>query len=218
MEQCQVLKPFDIVTLQRLESMPLSRAHGRLLLMGGLGYTFDAADAAVLAFILPPVAALFHLSNGQIGLLGSANMIGYLFGSFFAGILGDRFGRKKVMMYALALYSASSLLGAASPNFPFLFGARAVAGVGTGAEGAIIAPFLAEFVQSRYRGYFLGSLAGFFSFGYVLAALVGYLVVPASLQGWRIIQVLTALPIVMLLWWRRALPESPRWLIEQGRS
>src|SRR5262249_44155216 len=88
----------------------------------------------------------------------------------------------------------------------------------TGAESAIVAPFLAEFIQSRYRGRFLGSLSGFFSFGFVLAAILGYVVVPASEAGWRVVQVLTALPIVMLLWWRRALPESPRWLMQKGRS
>jgi putative MFS transporter len=207
----------EVDTLARLERLPLSWVHGRLLLMGGLGYTFDAANNAILAFILPSVAALFGLGNTQTGLLGSSVLIGYLFGAFSAGALGDLIGRRKVMMYALALYCAGSLLGAGAQSFGFLFCARIIAGLGTGAEAAIVAPFLAEFIQSRYRGRYIGSLSGFFSFGFVLAALLGYAVVPRSQEGWRIVQVLTALPIVMLLWWRRALPESPRWLIQQGR-
>src|SRR6185436_13210713 len=81
-----------------------------------------------------------------------------------------------------------------------------------------IAPFLSEFVQKQHRGRFIGSLSGFFSFGFVFAALLGYFVIRASSDGWRIVQVISALPIVMLLWWRRSLPESPRWLIERGRS
>jgi putative MFS transporter len=93
-----------------------------------------------------------------------------------------------------------------------------VASFGTGAESAIIAPFLAEFVQRKYRGRFVGSLSGFFSFGFVSAALLGYFVVPASPDGWRIVQVVSACPILMLLWWRRSLPESPRWLMDRGRS
>jgi putative MFS transporter len=212
------LTPGEIDTLRRLERLPMSWVQGRLLLMGGLGYTFDAANNAVLAFILPSAAALFGLGNTQTGLLGSSILIGYLFGAFFAGTLGDLIGRKKVMMYALALYCAGSLLGAFSPSFEFLFCTRVISGLGTGAESAIVAPFLAEFIQSRYRGRYLGSLSGFFSFGFVLAALLGYAVVPASKAGWRIVQILTALPIVLLLWWRRALPESPRWLLQQGRS
>jgi putative MFS transporter len=103
-------------------------------------------------------------------------------------------------------------------NWEFLFCSRVVAGVGIGAESAIIAPFLSEFVQSKFRGHFIGSLAGFFSFGFVFAALLGYFVVPSSSEGWRIVQIIAALPIVMLLWWRRSLPESPRWLMQRGRS
>src|SRR5262249_1724525 len=155
----------EMDTLRRLERLPMSWVQGRLLLMGGLGYTFDAASSAVLAFILPPVTALFGLSNGQTGLLGSSLLIGYLFGAFFAGPMVDLIGRKKVMMYALALYCIGSLLGSCAPTFRFLFGARLIAGVGTGAESAIVAPFLAEFIQSKYRGRYIGSLSGFFSFG-----------------------------------------------------
>jgi putative MFS transporter len=93
-----------------------------------------------------------------------------------------------------------------------------VAGFGAGAESAIIAPYLSEFVARRYRGTFTGALAGFFSFGFVAAALLGYFIVPAHPQGWRIVIFITALPVVLLLWWRRALPESPRWLESQGRA
>ena len=70
----------------------------------------------------------------------------------------------------------------------------------------------------RYRGSFTGALAGFFSFGFVAAALLGYFIVPAYENGWRIVLVITAVPVVMLLWWRRALPESPRWLESRGRE
>ena len=214
----QALTATEMDTLRRLERLPISWVQGRLLLMGGLGYTFDAANNAVLAFILPSVAALFGLSNTQTGLLGSSILIGYLFGAFFAGTLGDLIGRKKVMMYAPALYCIGGILGACSQTFGFLFCTRVIVGFGTGAESAIVAPFLAEFIQSKYRGRYLGSLSGFFAFGFVLAALLGYAVVPATKTGWRIVQVLTALPTVMLLWWRRTMPESPRWLIQQGRS
>ncbi len=204
--------------LRRLERLPMSWVQGRLLVQGGLGYTFDAADGAIVAFLLPPVATAFQLQNAQLGLLGSALLIGYLFGAFCAGTLGDLIGRKRIMLYALAVYSIASLIAAFSPSWEFLFVFRVLAGFGTGAESAIIAPFLSEFIASKYRGRYVGSLSGFFSFGFVLAALLGYFVVTASPIGWRIVQVLTALPIALLLWWRRSIPESPRWLIKQGRT
>ncbi|AUC97900.1 MFS transporter [Bradyrhizobium sp. SK17] len=202
----------------RIERLPFARFHVHLLLMGGLGYLFDAMDAAVLAFILPVLRTAWSLTNVETGVLGSSTFVGYLFGALLAGTLGDLIGRRAVMMSALALYCAASLVSAAVDSWPAFFAARVVAGMGTGAESAIIAPYLAEFVARRYRGAFTGALAGFFSFGFVAAALLGYFIVPAYENGWRIVLVITAVPVVMLLWWRRSLPESPRWLESRGRE
>lgn len=206
-----------MTVLQRIERLPMSRPQWRLLFQGGLGYTFDGMDAALIAFILPSATAVFHLTSGQTGLLGSSVLIGYLFGALLAGILGDLIGRKTVMIWALGIYAAASLVAAISPSWGFLFASRVVAGFGTGAESAIIAPFLSEFVPGSYRGRYIGSLAGFFSFGFVLAALLGYFIVPNVPAGWRVVQVISALPIVLVLWWRRSVPESPRWLLEHDR-
>jgi putative MFS transporter len=218
MNQSLELSEADLNILRRIERLPFGRFQWRMLWMGGLGYTFDAMDGAMIAFVLPAVAALWGLTDKQTGLLGSSAMIGYLFGAFFAGALADLIGRRTVMMYGLAIYCIATLIAAFSSSWQVLFAWRVVASVGTGAESAIIAPFLAEFVQKQHRGRFVGSLSGFFSFGFVFAALLGYFVIPASRDGWRIVQVMSALPIVMLLWWRRSLPESPRWLIERGRT
>src|SRR2546427_12562796 len=155
------------------------------------------------AFILRVGSALWGLTNQRTVILGSSLMIGYLFGAFFAGTLGDLIGRRTVMMYALAIYCVGTLVAAFAQSWQFLFTWRVIASFGTGAESAIVAPFLAEFVQRKYRGRFVGSLSGFFSFGFVFAALLGYFIVPRWLQGWRIIQILGALPILMLLWWPR---------------
>ncbi|MFI6740069.1 MFS transporter [Nonomuraea sp. NPDC050451] len=203
--------------LARLDRLPLSRPHYLLLLIGGLGYTFDGMDSAVVAFLLPSAQDAWGLSNGQLGFIGSATPFGFLFGATVAGLLGDRIGRKKVMMYALAFYAVFSVVAAFAPNYEVFLASRVLAGAGAGAESAIIAPFLSEFVPAKRRGWFIGALAGFFSFGFVMAALIGRFVVPTMDDGWRIAQVITALPIVMLLWWRRSLPESPRFLLQNGR-
>jgi putative MFS transporter len=208
----------DLTTLKRLERLPFGRPHMRLLFMGGLGYTFDGMDASLIAFILAPVMKLWGLTNAQVGVVGSSVLVGYLVGAFLAGTMGDLIGRRKVMMYALFIYTFATLFAAFSPNWHFLFWSRMVAGLGVGAESAIISPYLSEFVAGKYRGRFLGSLQGFMALGYVFAALIGWSVIPASPNGWRIAQIIAFMPIVMLLWWRRALPESPRWLMQQGRS
>ncbi|ELS51081.1 MFS transporter [Streptomyces viridochromogenes] len=203
--------------IARLERLPMSRTHRRLLIIGGLGYTFDGADAAIIAFILPVVAQQWDLSAGQISLLASALLIGFLFGALTAGTLGDKLGRKKVMLGSLIVYTSMTLVAAFAPNFWVLFAFRVLAGAGIGAESAIIAPYLSEFVPGRYRGRFIGAVAGFFSFGYVLSALIGRYVISPFEDGWRYAQIILALPILAVIWWRRSMPESPRYLLSKGR-
>ncbi len=147
----------------RLDRLPLSRPHYLLLLIGGLGYTFDGMDSAIVAFLMPSVKSVFGLGSAQLGLVASAAPFGFLFGAALAGYLGDRIGRKRVMMIALAIYAIASLIAALSWNFEVFLVARVIAGAGAGAESAIIAPYLSEFVPSHKRGWFVGALAGFFS-------------------------------------------------------
>jgi putative MFS transporter len=203
--------------IARLERLPLSRIHRKLLLIGGLGYTFDGADAAIIAFILPVVARQWALSAGQVSLLASALLIGFLFGALTAGTLGDQWGRKKVMLGSLVVYTGMTLIAAFSPDYWVMFTFRVLAGAGIGAESAIIAPYLSEFVPGRYRGRFIGAVAGFFSFGYVLSALIGRYVISPFDDGWRYAQLILAVPILVVIWWRRSMPESPRYLLAKGR-
>jgi putative MFS transporter len=201
----------------RLERLPISGFHRKLLLIGGLGYMFDGLDSSSLAFLLPVVSKLWHLTSAQSGLVASSTYIGYFFGAFLSGVLADVIGRRRIMMSALAIYCAASLASATANDWHTFFALRIVAGFGSGAETVVIAPFLAEFVPRRYRGIFCGALVGFMSFGYLGSAILGFSVVRNFADGWRYLAVATSLPVVMLLWWRRTLPESPRWLESQGR-
>ncbi|MFF9352431.1 MFS transporter [Streptomyces sp. NPDC014734] len=203
--------------LARIERIPVSRPHYRLAAMGGLGIAFDGMDGSLVSYLLPSVTPLWHLEGWQTGLLGSSLLIGVMIGALGAGLVADRFGRRRLMMYALALYSTATAVAAFAPSWEFFFVARIVAGIGVGAEAAVIPAYVAEFVPGRVRGVFVGSVSGFFSLGYLAAALLGVSLVSGVDHGWRIAQLVTAAPVLMLLWWRRTLPESPRWLIQQGR-
>ncbi|OZI68650.1 MFS transporter [Bordetella genomosp. 1] len=203
---------------ERLERLPFSRFHFKLLMIGGLGLAFEALDAGIIAFIIPSLRTQWGLSTGEIGWIASSTYVGFLIGALFSGILGDRYGRKKVMMYALMLFCVATFINAFARNYHEFYILRMIAGIGMGAEGAIIAPYLAEFVSSKYRGRFTGALAGFFSFGFVLSALLGYFIVPMSDQGWRYIMIIASVPVIFLLWWRKSLFESPRWLEHTGQT
>ncbi|HAI51146.1 MAG TPA: MFS transporter, partial [Enterobacteriaceae bacterium] len=76
--------------LHRLDRLPLSRPHYMLLLIGGLGYTFDGMDVAIIAFLLPALRDVWSLSGAELGLVGSATPIGVLIGALLAGYVGDR--------------------------------------------------------------------------------------------------------------------------------
>ncbi len=203
---------------ERLERIPFGRFHIGLLLIGGTGYAFDGLDSAIIAFVLPVLGHLWSLDAVHVGMIGSATYVGFFWGAMFAGLVGDRIGRRPVMMWALALFCFASLVSAVMVDFGSFIICRIAAGIGTGAESAIVAPFLAEFAATRYRGAFSSVLAGFFSLGFLGAAALGYLLVPVQPYGWRLALALTAAPVVLLLWWRRVLPESPRWLESVGRS
>lgn len=133
----------------RLDRLPMSKPHYALLLIGGLGYTFDGMDSAVVAFLMPSVRDVFGLESWQLGIVGSSAPIGFLIGALVSGYLGDKIGRKAVMMYALAVYAVASLAAAASWSFESFLIFRILAGAGAGAESVIIAPFLSEFVPKQ---------------------------------------------------------------------
>ena len=158
--------------LARMDRLPFSRPHYALLVIGGLGYAFDGADNALVAFLLPSMAREWDLDNGALGLLAAAGPVGYLVGALVAGTLGDRIGRRPIMMWALAIYTVCTMVAALAPTYEVFAAARILAGVGIGAESVIVAPYLSEFVPPSRRGWFVGCLAGFFSFGYVAAALL----------------------------------------------
>lgn len=204
-------------TAARLERLPVGKFQYKLLLMGGLGYMFEAWDAGIIAFLLPALRAQWELTSLQVGYLASSTYVGFLLGALIAGGIGDRYGRKNVMLWALVLFCLSNFAGALVNDWHQFFALRVIGGIGMGAEAAIIAPFLSEFVGARYRGRFTASLAAFFSFGFVISAVVGYILVPMSADGWRYALVVTGLPVIVVLWWRRSLTESPRWLESRGR-
>jgi MFS transporter, putative metabolite:H+ symporter len=205
------------IVAARLERLPLSGFHRKLLIIGGLGYLFDGLDSSSLAFLLPIVSKLWHLSSAQTGLVASSTYIGYFFGAFLSGVTADVIGRRRIMMSALSIYCVASFASGLVSDWHAFFGLRIVAGFGSGAEAVVIAPFLAEFVPRRYRGVFCGALVGFMSFGYLTSSVLGFSIVRNFADGWRYVAMLTAVPVVMLLWWRRSLPESPRWLESRGR-
>ncbi|MFD8572372.1 MFS transporter [Streptomyces sp. NPDC059639] len=202
----------------RIDRLPMTWVQGRILTQGGLSTTLDGLDLGIMSFLLPLITTAFALTGTEQGMIASATLAGAFVGDLSLALLGNRLGRKPLLLWSLVLYSGCTLLSAASPDYGILLALRFLAGVGVGVNVNIVIPYLAEFAPLKSRATYVGSLAGFFGLGYVLAALVGTFVVARVDHGWRWGLVLVGLPVALALWWRRNLPESPRYLLLKGRD
>jgi putative MFS transporter len=202
--------------IARLERLPLGRPHFRLLWLLGLGWALDAMDVGLISFTLPALAREFGLGPKEAGLLGSVGLLGMLLGAAFGGRLADRFGRRAVVGYSLFLAGVGSLLTALVPGLSWVFLFRFLTGLGLGAELPVAASLMGEFSPKAHRGRMVVLLEAFWALGWLMAALLGYLLVPSL--GWRAAFLAGALPALYAAYLRLSLPESPRWLLAQGRK
>lgn len=204
--------------LARLDRLPLSKPHRRLILQGGMGYMFESFDGVLLAYAASAVVALWGLNSGMAGWVLASVFIGYFIGAILAGVLADRIGRRRVLMYALLVYVVFTILAATSSSPGELITWRILSGIGIGAEATAIVPYVSEFLPKSKRGRSIGSTMMFLGVGNLLAAVTAVLVIsPQPQVGWRIGCLIGVVPVLLLLWWRRSMSESPRFLIGRGR-
>ena len=184
-----------------------------LAALGGVlvGYNFGAT-----AITLVLINDDWKLSAIDQGVLASALVVGLTVGSFLAGPLSDRVGRRYALMSTAALFVASAFGAAMSPSLGWLLVARAVAGVAMGLTGPTIGLYIAEVAPPTVRGRML-------SFGTVASgagSILSYCVALAlehTAHGWRVIFGLIALPAAIYGLAQLPLPESPRWLAAAGQ-
>lgn len=198
----------------------LSRFHTRLLWVSGIGWMFDAMDIGLLAFVLPTLSKSFNLNGTQAGLIPAFTFIGMFAGAALAGNLADRFGRKAVFQWTLIIYSIGTGLSAFAWDLPSLLFFRVLAGLGLGGELPVASTLVSEWSPDKVRGRMLVLLESFWAYGWTLAAIIGLALVPNLPldTGWRVAFGLGALPALYVLYTRRALPESPRFLVAAGRA
>ena len=179
-----------------------------------LGWALDALDFFLLTFVLIPVAHDFGRSIPQVAFAITLTLMMRPVGAFIFGLLGDRFGRRIPLMADIIFYSLMELLTAFAPNFTVFLILRALFGIGMGGEWGLGASLAMESLPTQARGLFSGILQQGYAFGYLLAALVYWIVFPFF--GWRGLFVAGALPAILVIYIRAHVPESPVW--ERHRS
>ena len=200
----------------RLDRLPLSSFHRRILILIGIGMFFDGFDVYVAATVLGATLKTGFSTLAQNAQFVSVTFVGMMLGSFITGFLGDRYGRRFTYQANLIIFGLASVAAAFAPSMLMLILLRGVMGLGLGAELVVGYAAMTEFVPPQARGKWVGALSVFVVTSLPLSALASTLIIPRS--SWRAMFVLAGLGGLMVWYLRKALPESPRWLESIGRS
>jgi MFS family permease len=205
---------------ERLDRAAWRPIHTRILLALGFGWALDAFEIQIIGSVIQPIAKEFDLTKtDQTVWVWVVWFVGVMLGALVFGSLADRFGRRRMFVTTLVLYSIAAILTASSPTFAVFLIFRFLTGVGVGGEYSAVASAIAEFMPARSRGRTNAAVMNFWSVGGIAAGLVGILFISAVLgdKGWRYALLFGAVSALYGLWARRLIPESPRWLASQGR-
>ena len=201
--------------LERLENLPVGSFHYKLLVVTGLGWLFDSMDTGLISFVLPLLAKEWGLTPEQVGWIGSVGLIGMALGAVLAGTIADKFGRKNVFAATVILYSVATGLCAVAWSYESLLVFRFLVGFGLGGELPVAATLMSEYAPTQLRGRFIVLLESFWGVGWLVAALISYLLIPQF--GWKIAFLIGALPALYVFLIRLHMPESIRYLISKGK-
>jgi MFS family permease len=208
----------------RLDALPWGRFHTLVVIALGVTWILDGLEvtlAGSLSGALKQSTAL-SLTNTEVGLAGSAYLIGAVFGALYFGWLTDRLGRRKLFFITVSLYLVATGATAFSWNFESFALLRLLTGAGIGGEYTAINSAIQELIPARMRGMTDLVINGSFWIGAAIGAAGSIILLDPSVIdpaiGWRLAFAIGAtlglVVFVMRLW----LPESPRWLIAHGRQ
>jgi putative MFS transporter len=200
----------------RLDRLPLSSFHRRIMWLIGAGMFFDGFDIYLAGIVLGATVKSGFSTLSQNAQFVSLTFVGMMLGSFVTGFLGDRYGRRFTYRVNLAIFGFASLAAVLAPSMNVLILLQFIIGLGLGAENVVGYSTLTEFVPPQSRGKWLGFMSVFVVTGLPAAALVGTLLIPRF--GWRAMFLLGGLGALVVWYLRKKLPESPRWLESAGRG
>jgi putative MFS transporter len=190
---------------------------GKIFIIGGLGYLFDAWDIALNGFLMPLLGKGYHLTVGESGLIATANLVGMAVGAVVWGSVADRIGRKKAFSTTLLIFAVFSLLGALSPGYVVFLLFRFIAGIGLGGCIPVDYALVSEFSPKKQRGRVLTALDLWWPVGVTLCGVAATAMAPLP-GNWRWMLATMVLPALLLFWVRRGVPESPVYLTKVGRE
>ncbi len=201
--------------LSRLDRLNFSKWHRNFFIIAFLGVLFDAADFALFGAALPPISHEFGLGPAQAGFLATVGLIGAFVGALFWGTISDYIGRRVAFQATVGIFAIFTGLIAMSWNVVSLSTFRFMSNFGLGGEVPVTSTLGSEFSPGRLRGSMTGGIMSAFPVGLAVAALMSLLIIPNF--GWRTLFAVGVIPALLLLFARRYMPESVRFLLSKGR-
>jgi putative MFS transporter len=213
----------------RMDRLPATRQLWLTVLLISLGGFFEVYDLVFTGYIAPGMAksGLFTATTTTlfgmhgIGAFIAATFAGLFVGTFFFGFLSDRYGRRRVFTISLLWYSVGSAIMAFQTTTEGVLFWRFVTGIGVGIEIVTIDVFITEMVPQHMRGRAMAFNQAVMFCAAPIAALLSFFLVPTSMlgiDGWRWVVLFGAAGAIIVWFIRLAVPESPRWLAQQGRD
>lgn len=202
---------------QRLDRLPFTRKHGKLLGASGIGWALDAMDVGLISFVIAALSVHWGISKGDGSLIASAGFAGMAIGASVGGLLADRIGRRSVFALTLLVYGLATGGSALAMGVGTLIVLRFVVGLGLGAELPVASTLMSEFAPARIRGRVIVWLEAFWALGWILAAVIGTFVAASGPTGWRWALAVGLVPAAYSLVVRWGMPESVRFLEQKGR-
>ncbi|MGA1810915.1 MFS transporter [Frondihabitans sp. 4ASC-45] len=202
----------------RMDRLPWTRFHWSIIVGLGISWVLDGLEIQIVAS--NGFSDEFNMTSGQIGALGTTYLLGQVVGAIVFGRLSDKLGRKKLFILTLVIYLVGSGLAGLSPAVWFLFAMRFVAGLGIGGEYAAINSAIDELIPAKYRGRVDIAINGTYWGGAALGAATNYFFLNRAIfdvnVGWRLAFFIGPVLGILIIFLRRNIPESPRWLMTHG--
>lgn len=208
----------------RLERLPWGRFHTLVVAALGITWILDGLEVTLAGSVAGALklSPTLHFSNLDVGIAGSAYLLGAVLGALFFGWLTDRLGRKKLFFITIAVYLLATALTGLSWNAFSFFLFRFLTGCGIGGEYAAINSTIQELIPARYRGFIDLVINGSFWIGAALGALIAVALLNPDVVdpeiGWRLAFLTGAILGIVVFLMRMWIPESPRWLVIHGRA
>ena len=227
MSTSRTTTPAAMITA-RLDRLPATRHMWILVLLLSLGSCFEIYDLFFTAYVAPALfkAHIFTATTVSFfGMTGLASFIAALFLGLFVGTIvfsyvADRYGRRRIFIFSLLWYSAATAILAFQSTANAINFWRFIGGIGIGVELVTIDAYLSELMPRTIRGKAFAFQQGIGQIAVPLVAFLAWILVPIAplgLDGWRWVVLIGSVGAVFVWFLRLGLPESPRWLAQQGR-